>query len=523
MRYRQCLEEQMISASDQLPLREMRQMTVADRLSGLHMLVSVTQDSLNYQFSELFERGIIHKNLDIVLGDTGLELHARLASPMVSFSVPTNRRAAVLTVRMPSGTFVYWTGVGPKAVKNTIEFADWSYAFQVSLDLRTIEQEALKASAAVPPEVKAHLQNFSSDMFTVRHLFMDFQNANLAAFDPNRTRMAFPDGKPLSAGQLTQFQNMLQTYFATLRGTDNPYVLGYAIHPTPSTSAATFIPTGSTFSTYDDPKSEGMNALNFLLMTQHADLPSDPKAGLFDFNWVTSRDYDGRFVIASRMFWDRWFLPILRDALWLGDAASAAQGWTFSRHTEDKRTEVDAVNCISALTKVDNHVTMTNDRSAVVSFKNAGPSSVEIALSGRLQMTYRADFQCILPEWMSETATIDWTGKVVLTAGRDGQVSMALTVTVPAASKVTDGNWLGKGDIGVIPKNQEVLNGVGQSFEDSMKRALGNVTDAFKALNSRFLMPAGDVFFFKNIQTDDAGNLLFDVAYKAEHPAEAGV
>src|SRR4051812_22288041 len=150
---------------------------------------------------------------------------------MVSFSVPTNRRAALLTVRMPSGTFVYWTGVGPKAVKNTIAFADWSYAFQVSLDMRTIEQEALKASAAVTQEVKDHLRNFSSDMFTVRHLFMDFQNANLAAFDPNHTRMAVPDGTKLSAGQLTQFQNVLQTYFATLRGTDNPYVLGYAIHP----------------------------------------------------------------------------------------------------------------------------------------------------------------------------------------------------------------------------------------------------------------------------------------------------
>ncbi|MGF7048259.1 hypothetical protein J2T13_002766 [Paenibacillus sp. DS2015] len=490
-----------------------------DLLQGFQMVASLTQDTVNYQFSQLFKRQVIHPKLDIVLADTGIELHAELSAPTVSFSVPDTNRTVLFKLNMPSGTFVYWEGFGAKAKQIRVSFKDWTYAFRVNLDMKRISQDHIKAGSAVPSVVKEHLDKFSDAFFSIKHLFLDLENADFASFDMNHTRMKFPNGSQLTPGQITQFQQAISNYFNSLKGTNNPYILGYSIEDNqnhPDSHTATFAPTSNTFSTFDDPTSEGMNVLNFLMMANNAPLPNDPRAGVFPTNWVTSQDYSGKFVISSGLFWDRWLLQKINDGLQAGNPSITETGWSFDKNTENKYTRENFNTCISDLTKVNAYITQTDHRTANVTYKNVNASQVTIDLKGTFSKSYKNEFTCVFYEWVSETATIDWTGKLTISAG-DGQLPLHVELNVPEATKSTDGNWIGKGDIALIPSNQTNLDQIGSSFNESMKGSINMFKKFLSDLSNRFILPAGDVFYFKNPQMDDAGNLLLDITYKSEH------
>jgi hypothetical protein len=500
---------------------EERALMVPDLLNGFHMVAAVTQATINYQFSQLFKQKVIHDTLDITMADTGIALKAKLAAPTVSLSLPDRQRSLLFMLNMPSGKFTYYEGVGPRAKEKSVDFTDWVYAFTVDMDMQHLAQDAVKAGQAIPPIVKQHLSQFTDNMFTIRQLFIDFENADLASYDRTHSRMKFADGTPISPGQMTQFQQAIGNYFTSLKGTNNPYILGYSVdqHGGLPAGKATFSPTGSTFSTFDDPKAEDLNALNFLLMTQGAAFPSDANAGLFRQNWVTQGSYDGKFVIAKSLFVDRWLVPAIKQALGVDLKETTDSGWVFSRHTETKHTEPNSVTCMSKLTMVDGHVTINDNRDSTLTINRAATDKIEIKLTGTFQYTYKNEFTCVLYEWMSETATVNWTATIDISTGNDGQIAAAVTFDLPPATKTTDGNWLGKGDIGLIPDNQITLNNIGSGFEGQMKTIVSNFRDSLSAVWARFILPAGEVFFFKNAQLDAERDLTVDISYKADHSA----
>ncbi|WP_309119288.1 hypothetical protein [Paenibacillus sp.] len=483
------------------------------------MVAAITEDTINFQFEQLFKKSILPDHLKLKAGDTGIEIDAKLNAPTVSFSVPGTNRAILFMLNMPSGKFTYWDGFGSSAKQKTIDFTNWVYAFTVNLDLVAIAYDDVKKGSAVPQEVQDHLQQFNDSMFTISHLFTDFEDADLASFDPGLTKMPLPDGSMITPGQITQFQQALQTYFTTLQGTDNPYILGYCVDTNtiaPSTPP-TFTPTGSTFSIYSDPSIEGISTLNFLVMTNQTPLPTDPNAGIFSSNWVTNSESDGKFIISSDLFWISWLLPLIQNSLGITNAPTPITGgWSYSSNSQQQYTLKDDVKCISSLTMVDAHITMTDNRTASVSYSNDTPTKVKVNLSGNLTMTYRNDFTCVFSEWMSETAKIDWTGKITISAGDDGQVALDLDLDVPDATKSTDGNWLGKGDIALIPDNKQLLNDIGGSYESSMKNTLNQFKNLLGPLHNRFILPAGDVFFYANAQLDPFNNLTMDITYKSQ-------
>ena len=128
-----------------------------DALNGLHIIAAVTQQAVNYQFAQLHKREILPQRLDLKLADTGLELKAELASPLVYFDLVTDHRSALFVLRMPKGVFSFWDGIGPNAKQKSVEFEDWSYAFTVALDMQALAAAAIAAHVGIPSIVKEHL------------------------------------------------------------------------------------------------------------------------------------------------------------------------------------------------------------------------------------------------------------------------------------------------------------------------------------------------------------------------------
>ena len=491
-------------------------MSATDLLNGFEMVAAITQATVNYQFSQLFKQQFIHNTIDLKMADTGIELKAQLAAPTVNMSVPGRQRSVMFMLNMTAGTFTYYEGFGPNAKQKSVNFTDWVYAFIVNLDMQHLAQDAVKAGQAIPPVVKQHLSQFTDDMFAIQQLFLDFENADLATYDQTRSRMNFPDGAHITPGQMTQFQAAIGNYFASLKGTNNPYVLGYNVvqHVGLPAGQATFTPTSATFSTFDDPKNEGLNALNFLLMTGGGVLPTDPNAGIFKQNWVTQVTYDGKFVIGKSLFVDRWLVPAISQALGMDLKETNDKGWVFSRHTETKENR--EARLVSA------RITINDNRDATLVINHAQTDKIQIDLSGSLFYSWRIDitFLNLIPEWMSETATINWTATIILSTGSDGQVDVAVTQNIPPATLTTAGNWLGKGDIGLIPNNQTILNNIGSNAASLMKSTLSNFESSLTAVWARFILPAGEVFFFKNAQLNAERDLTLDISYKADHSVQ---
>jgi hypothetical protein len=120
---------------------------------------------------------------------------------------------------------------------------------------------------------------------------------------------------------------------------------------------------------------------------------------------------------------------------------------------------------------------------------------------------------------MGETATINWTATIDISTGNDGRIAVAVTPNIPPAIKTTDGNWLGKGDIGLIPDNQTILNNIGSGFEGQMQSITSNFQSSLSAVWARFILPAGEVFFFRNAQLNAERDLRLDISFKADHSA----
>ena len=130
-----------------------------DALNGLHIIAAVTQQAVNYQFAQLHKREILPQRLDLKLADTGLELKAELASPLVYFDLVTDHRSALFVLRMPKGVFSFWDGIGPNAKQKSVEFEDWSYAFTVALDMQALAAAAIAAHAELRgPSTRARLR-----------------------------------------------------------------------------------------------------------------------------------------------------------------------------------------------------------------------------------------------------------------------------------------------------------------------------------------------------------------------------
>lgn len=524
------------------------------------MVVSITEKTLNDQLTHLVRLGTIRPELilyqgvqdgnyvyqvletedQIPRGADGNPLGACIAGqllPQVSIAESGTNITFVLQFR--GGSAWFWQGSGPLARLVKYDMTGWKYGVIVTLDLKTVEKEDIGKGITVPDLVKDQLYAFTDAMFTVNHLFMDFESTDLLRFDPAHT-----DAGGSGDVGMQQLVLFMEFYLKDLVRTGNPYILGYSLttddatqYPPNQQVPDDLKPVGTTYTMYHDPAADGLSNLNFVLATRggHAGILGTP--GNFDSNWIGANEQcDGKMVISHDRLIEKFilqpFYQLLSDQVYgqIKGNIDVPQGNDYA--SARSVTDTGLAFTISNVSAGDDQYVNT----FTVDITNT-PGQVDLAFHGHIALYKEVSKNmgfCTADAHAS--GAVDWSGTVTLVATKDAQGNPTLSVTrgfqVDNSTSDSDKNdcakafeWIGK----ILGAILDVLT-LGLSFgffeklfDDLMDLHIPGIGDLSLALGSlgnsvstTVLLPAGSVFFFKDAAADTLANLSLELTYKSE-------
>lgn len=332
-------------------------MTGKETLAGYDMVLSLSQNTINFQFLQLFKRNIIHKKWGVLGGEnkekksfhvtdqdaefkqkikdwiaiqkkieqarkdnqwsTIGELMNRvqtenlnftfgwdavLIAPKVTF-IKDNTKEVFLEIGFKSGK-LYFRKEETQSV-TVYDLKDSLYVFKVPIGKLQVTKDKMLKEASNSAQEVIRKSGLSDEDFTINSLFLNFSNANIANFDTTNSKL------PKDSSEA--FQNAISNYFnMTISGSDNPYVLGYGIHrkKIKASEKAMFQPTSLNFSTSYSNKDKNtgvFSAFNFLMMLNDTKPPTSTTAGILPKSLIelgkdVSSATDGVFAIQRNHF-----------------------------------------------------------------------------------------------------------------------------------------------------------------------------------------------------------------------------
>ncbi|WP_143750476.1 MULTISPECIES: hypothetical protein [unclassified Mesorhizobium] len=284
-------------------------MSGLNELSGYDLVYAVSQKTINNQLELLSALSVLPTTWKAADPDGFWSIDLSVGTPTVN-AVTGNAGARALNVIFPftGGTMTY-SSLGqdangkPAVTSKTIQMKGWGLKVTVNLSLAEIAQADIAAHKLIPDAVKRQLKAFTVDMYDIRHLFLNFEDANLIADSYEFVPAAgVKNADLISPSVITQLRAVVQSVIETLRGSNNPFIFGYmATDKKVPPKDAMFAPTGSSYSIYAEGSDPGRSSLNFLSQTGGRPVPSDATSGLFDSNWLNSDQVQGAYVIAERL------------------------------------------------------------------------------------------------------------------------------------------------------------------------------------------------------------------------------
>ncbi|NQY62980.1 MAG: hypothetical protein HRT38_04495 [Alteromonadaceae bacterium] len=290
-------------------------------LKGCDIILALSENTINFQFEQLYHRNVIPNKWNAKDESTESEFEAKIESPTISI-IEDDRKKINLEIYFTSGTLSYWKGFGPSATRMTEDMKGWKYIFEVNIGLishpadqfvsgnthsLTVTQEATK-------QVKDSIDGISDKYFTIESLFMDFTNTNFTRYDTSKSVIIVDEPSALDT-----FQILISNYFKRLAETQNPYILGHSIKRIDHESQpASFQPTNCRYSTSYNKKSE-LSALNFLMMIDRREFPEAQDCGILSRSLITNEDasVDGVFFLNYNDFKVKYIditiIPIIQN------------------------------------------------------------------------------------------------------------------------------------------------------------------------------------------------------------------
>ncbi|HEX2202968.1 MAG TPA: hypothetical protein VHG91_06710 [Longimicrobium sp.] len=502
-------------ASDDLAAVAERPQIVDNRtLQGFDMLVAITQKTLNDQMALLFAQGILPTSWEAAWDPSKPDLPPKISvqwgAPSVNLvtAVSANR---IVEARFPmaSGTLTYLEPDPNDPFRNIpreVDCAGWTLVFQVNMGLADIAATA----PVVPPEVRKQLEEFSTEMFRIEHLFLNFEDANLIT---NSWRIEAPNGVPANAAFQTQFTVLLRRLIGLYQGSDNPYILGYSVTQTEGLArlalgytlpegarvsaddpadSPTFAPTGVSYSVFPERDRPDMSSLNFLLMTNHLPVPGGG-AGLFEHNWATDPNVQGEMVFSQFLILGNVVTPL-----------AAAIGASPSALTRELR--IAARN------------------------KDGGETSCQVSFGDGtrdLYLDFRYTFDIDVEDHFGTgigyvDGFVAW--RTVLTYALDGDDRLTVSTRNEGYQQKYERhpNWIGKLEsylaIFADVATGAFLSGKGiftELVSDDWNTKLDlRIDSAVADIRSRIILPAGNVYFFKDPRFNAAGDLRLALTYR---------
>ncbi|WP_048050997.1 hypothetical protein [Methanosarcina soligelidi] len=503
-------------------------------ITGYDMVTALTQNTINLQFSLLWMKlpskyrklELKSTEKDPDLGEINFSFDGDMDAPMVILGTSSDPHFNVkLSINIPTGTLTY----GVK--NNSHKISNWKFVFDINVNFLEIEHERIQNHMAIPDAVKDMLHEFDSDDFTIRHLFMNFEDAEIADFDPTHSELPLPEG--MSNLALNLFKLSLIDYFSKLANTDHPYILGYSIEqkaPTPDPSSTpTFIPTSGTYWIFKerDESQEYLSTLNLLLTADGRPLPY-PTEPNFNNNWLISNDCNGRFVLAKNLFFENHLLPKLKKALntyvtgvvsksGFESEYNLAQGieWSLFESPENSNSDWTYIYektfnwSIGFSLKVE-HSLKNNFWFTVYPEKLENKAAIKVnggfCIDYQMKGTNPNMFQRDDISW--SISTVEWNATINVECGTHGVIKLEMSPEFNAQKFE-----------GSIQYGVPLINALITQITDSVKNALESeircLNNSLEAVGSRFVLPAGYMYAFKNPQFDSFQNLLFDMTIKS--------
>lgn len=141
------------------------------------------------------------------------------ADYMPAISITSSGTNAALILNFTGGEF-YMRDFGSGNINPAIDMSGWVFGIIINLDFADIERHP-----NAPQFVIDQLNHFTSDMFRVSQLFLNFERSDLTRFDPSVTSVG-PEDDSVKVSFVYLMSSWLK-YFKD-NAAQNPFILGYA-------------------------------------------------------------------------------------------------------------------------------------------------------------------------------------------------------------------------------------------------------------------------------------------------------
>jgi hypothetical protein len=481
-------------------------------LAGFDLVYAITQELINDQIAYLsvVEEKIAttwkaYLNIDAPADPPFVD--ATLGIPVVSLLTgDSSSRKVKLRIPFADGTFAYWKlnyqkkihGV-PTAERAEAQLAGSALTLTANLSLAELAPQLEQKLGRVPQHVLDQLTKFDESMFEIQHLFLNFEDADLI----DSYELEAGGAKDLNAPEvIDQFKDVLKSYIEGLKGSSNPFILGYIAQARTHDSDAggaqvpDFAPTGVTYSITPEPETPPRSSLNYLLVTGNKKVLG-AGYGIFTDNWVSRDDASGAFVISE---------PLLAAKITPGLAAACGPTATLQRSASGYALEV--------------------------ANNNGGVNRCAMRyVPGTAQIV--ADYTTTFSESKHDRAgsyigyidgNVSWSSTISFSINADNNLALAITTTTPkswsaehpnslgdfekiladAASAITEGLTLGY----VKDACDYLING---DWQQDFQLALGDLSTVLK---QNIILPARTKIFFKDPVFTPEGHLVLTSTVK---------
>lgn len=499
-----------------------------------------------YEDQDFVELGILTAKLKAANADFDIGWDASIKAPSISI-LNMETQKLILKITFRSGRLLYRSSsleeVDEFDLKNRV------YAFEVPIGKLQINKDQMVLKAQEEMDLVIRESGLSDDDFTIESLFLNFENANITSFDPGRSK--FPEEAALP------LQVSVKNYFdQTLKGSDNPYVLGYGVsrRRISSSEKAMFQPTSLNFSTSysshqdsETPSPGEFSAFNFLMMLNNNMPPYDQNTGVLPASLIelgkdTSSTMDGVFAIQHNHF--QAYLDSLDDFV-----ASQFEAQGIDRNggfkdgvmvglKHDKHKVNDTIDSTYTITReaIKNNV---HDSGITVRYK------IEVSIRVGIHISKDWEIQHVTLSTSGEhtKGDIDTPGAIGgldfhIKAAQEGHFGLTHDLTEPVIAFDKSPN-LFEGDAGTVFLNvmltifagyiqivRGIINAIavdlGKKSAMQESKLIAQLAD-LDVLNqtNKVILPLGKIYTFKNLRHIAEKDIIaYDIAYAPQMETE---
>jgi hypothetical protein len=488
--------------------------------------------------------------------DSPYGLSARLAPLTVSLNVPDGKMGQVkVNLLLESGKVVYFDEEDGAKAEYPID--KWKVSFITDLDKKPVDLQALgQIDPAAHKTAKDLIESahLPESVFSIEYLFLKLTKVDLML--AGNKDVTIPENVPASARS-----KALSTLNLLLQGELGEYSLGTVVRRTnpretqTQVATPTFALTDFIFDVHANQSVASASTLSYLGQFARRELPPDTSAARLKMRdaWVRPEQLDGTeanvsgiMAIGKDVFLEKYLIPKVKAALHdfsfpppfpAGPGYGRPDGYEGPEAKRDRLTwtfEDGVKGGVEEPDIVGGKRKYTIDQGYELAL-TVQPSSNQVSIKGRLWTN--ANFDGYAPivqepaEWVRVHGHQDISGTLSLVDNSIGaafnlESHLEYTIGAPVVDKEERSTWAEVAaffdsafkTLGISVESpseliREAQKGVGQKLKSVLQESLARLDMDLR--QHTFIPPGGGVFTFRNPRFSTAGDLFFEVIYRA--------